>query len=203
MVKSRWIRPLKSTKSTSALTGTPARLKDISGRGAQNKYNMKHIKTHLLFAAFIISMMTNFFLAVKVNHPKEDTLLAEEAVAVAEPDTLSDWNIFTLALMKVESEYNNDAVSSVGARGYFQITPIYVREVNRIHKTNFTFDQVTNFDKAYEIFDLMQKAHNPDYDMDRALELHNGKHAWYNRRVYKEMKLIRQYEEMRNKIKSI
>lgn len=176
---------------------------DISGLGAQNKYNMKHIKTYLLFTAFVISMMTNFFLASKANHPKENTLLAEETVAVAEPDTLSDWDIFTLALMKVESEYNNDAVSSVGARGYFQITPIYVREVNRIHKTDFTFDQVTDFDKAYEIFDLMQKAHNPDYDMDRALELHNGKHVWYNRRVYKEMKFIRQYEEMRNKIKSI
>ena len=83
------------------------------------------------------------------------------------------------------------------------MTPIYVKEVNRVHKTNFTFDQVTDFDTAYEIFDLMQQAHNPDYNMDKALELHNGKHAWYNRRVYNEMKNIQQYEEMRNKVKNI
>jgi len=122
---------------------------------------------------------------------------------VFEADTLSDWDIFTLALMKVESEYNNDAVSSVGARGYFQMTPIYVREVNRVHHTDFTFSQVTDFETAYEIFDLMQQAHNPEYNMVRALELHNGKHKWYNKRVFNAMNQIKLYEEMRSKIKSI
>ena len=97
---------------------------------------MKHIKTYLLYAAFFISMMTNFILAIKVNHPKGD-----KEVAIAQ-DTLSEWDMFTLALMKVESEYNNNAVSSVGAKGYFQMTPIYVKEVNRVHKTNFTFEQL-------------------------------------------------------------
>ena len=168
---------------------------------------MKHIKSYLLYAVLFISMMTNFILAIKVNHLKNDALIAEE-IAFAQdythkPDTLSDWEVFTLALIKVESEYNNDAVSSVGAKGYFQMTPIYVKEVNRIHKTDFTFDQVTDFDNAYEIFDLMQKAHNPDYNMDKALELHNGKHAWYNKRVYREMRNIRIYEDMRSKIKNI
>ena len=162
---------------------------------------MKHIKNYLLYAVFIISMMTNFILAIKIKHLKDDALITEE-VAIAQ-DTLSEWNIFTLALIKVESEYNNKAVSSIGAKGYFQMTPIYVKEVNRIHKTNFTFDQVTDFDKAYEIFDLMQKAHNPDYNMDRALELHNGKHDWYSKRVYQEMRNIRMYEDMRSKIKNI
>ena len=40
-------------------------------------------------------------------------------------------------------------------------------------------------------------------NMDKALELHNGKHAWYNRRVYKEMKNIQTYEDLRNRIKNI
>ena len=168
---------------------------------------MKNSRSYLLYAALFISMMTNFILVIKVNHLKDDILLAEEIAFaqdyVHKPDTLSDWEVFTLALIKVESEYNNNAVSSVGAKGYFQMTPIYVKEVNRIHNTDFTFDQVTDFDNAYEIFDLMQKAHNPDYDMDRALELHNGKHDWYNKRVYQEMKRIRIYEDMRSKIKNI
>ena len=167
----------------------------------QNKHSMKHIKSYLLYAVLFISMVTNFILASKVKHLKDDILLTEET-AIAQ-DTLSDWDIFTLALIKVESEYNNDAVSSAGAKGYFQMTPIYVKEVNRIHKTDFTFDQVTDFYKAYEIFDLMQKAHNPEYNMDRALELHNGKHDWYSKKVYREMENIRIYEDMRNKIKNI
>ena len=62
---------------------------------------------------------------------------------------------------------------------------------------------MTDFDTPWRIFDLMQKAHNPDYDMDRALELHNGDHDWYKRRVYNEMKRIRLYESMRTKLKNI
>jgi hypothetical protein len=145
----------------------------------------------------VITIMQNKNLKEKINQGVEDI--------IPEPvnESLSDWDIFTLALMKVESEYNNNAVSSVGAKGYFQMTPIYVKEVNRVHHTDYTFSQVTDFDKAYEIFDLMQKAHNPDYDMKKALELHNGKHEWYNRRVFKAMDQIKLYEDMRSKIKNI
>ena len=160
----------------------------------------KHIPTWVIITTLALSLMWNIYGIVRLNKNKTQDLVAEAEIQV---DTLSQWDIFTLALMKVESEYDNSAVSSVGARGYFQMTPIYVREVNRVHNTNFTFDQVTDFDTAYQIFDLMQKAHNPDYNMDKALELHNGKHAWYNRRVYKEMKNIQTYENLRNRVKNI
>jgi len=154
-----------------------------------------------IVAALIVSLTINAYLAISLNRHTPDTLA--ENVVEEQLDTLSQWDIFTLALMKVESEYDNNAVSSVGARGYFQMTPIYVKEVNRVHNTNYTFSQVTDLDTAYEIFDLMQKAHNPDYNMDKALELHNGKHAWYNRRVYNEMKNIQRYEDLRNRIKNM
>ena len=163
----------------------------------------KPMSLYLTSVILAISLAVNIFGAFYLNRIKVPSVIQEQAELIAQADTLSEWDIFTLALMKVESEYNNNAVSSVGAKGYFQMTPIYVKEVNRVHKTNFTFDQVTDFDTAYEIFDLMQQAHNPDYNMDKALELHNGKHTWYNRRVYNEMKNIQQYEEMRNKVKNI
>lgn len=119
-------------------------------------------------------------------------------------DSLSEWDMFTLALMKVESNYEPTAVSSVGAKGYFQITPIYVEEVNRVHKTNYKYDEVVkSFDLSYEVFTLMQEAHNQEYDMDEALRLHNGDHKWYRRRVYKEMDAIVRYEEMRQMVKSV
>lgn len=119
-------------------------------------------------------------------------------------DSLSEWDMFTLALMKVESNYEPTAVSSVGAKGYFQITPIYVDEVNRVHKTNYKYDEVVkSFDLSYEVFTLMQEAHNQEYDMDEALRLHNGDHKWYRRRVYKEMDAIVRYEEMRQMVKSV
>jgi hypothetical protein len=49
----------------------------------------------------------------------------------------------------------------------------------------------------------MQEAHNKEYDMDKALELHNGDHKWYRKRVYNEMANIELYEEMREKVKNI
>jgi hypothetical protein len=118
----------------------------------------KQLPMWVIILALAISLMGNIYGAISLNKTKH----AKLAEAEIQTDTLSQWDIFTLALMKVESEYDNSAVSSVGARGYFQMTPIYVREVNRVHNTNFTFDQVTDFDTAYQIFDLMQKAHNPD-----------------------------------------
>ena len=136
---------------------------------------------------------------------QQDNTISTDTVYIekVDQDTLSNWEMFTLALMKVESDYNPEAVSSVGAKGYFQMTPIYVAEVNRVHKTTYTFEQVTDFDTAYEIFDLMQKAHNPNYNMDKALTLHNGDHLWYRKRVYNAMNRIRTYEDMRKKVKNI
>lgn len=119
-------------------------------------------------------------------------------------DILSDWDMFTLALMKVESNYEPFAVSSAGAKGYFQIMPIYVEEVNRVHKTQYIYeDVVESFKQSYEVFTLMQEAHNKDFSMDKALKLHNGDHIWYNRRVYKEMENIEKYEEMRQMLRNI
>lgn len=126
----------------------------------------------------------------------------EEEYSRKNLDSLSEWDMFTLALMKVESNYEPTAVSSVGAKGYFQITPIYVEEVNRVHKTNYKYDEVVkSFDLSYEVFTLMQKAHNQEYNMDEALRLHNGDHLWYRKRVYKEMNAIEKYEQMRQMVK--
>ena len=98
----------------------------------------------------------------------------EQIESKYDSDTLTERQIFTMALMKVESGYNPDAVSSAGARGYFQITPIYVKEVNRMHGTTYSFEQVDDFEYAYEIFDMMQKANNNEYDIEKELTLHNG-----------------------------
>lgn len=126
--------------------------------------------------------------------------LAEKSL---EANSLSEWDMFTLALMKVESNYEPTAESSVGAKGYFQITPIYVAEVNRVHKTNYVYEEVVNsFEQSYEVFTLMQEAHNEAYNMDKALILHNGDHKWYRKRVYKEMDAIMKYEEMRQMVMS-
>ena len=144
-------------------------------------------------------------LSNELKATKSELAIAQQEIeSISNKDALSDWDVFTLALMKVESNYDLAAVSSVGAKGYFQIMPIYVEEVNRVHKTNYVYeDVVRSFEKSYEVFTLMQEAHNKDFSMDKALRLHNGNHKWYHRRVYNEMSNIQKYEEMRKKVKNV
>ena len=160
---------------------------------------------------FILALVATFFIgrtsvlskelkATKAELANVEQELKEHMCKPADP--LSDWDMFTLALMKVESDYDVTAESSVGARGYFQIMPIYVEEVNRVHKTNYVYEDVVgSFEQSYEVFTLMQEAHNKDFSMDKALILHNGNHKWYKKRVYKEMADIERYEEMRQMVK--
>jgi hypothetical protein len=154
----------------------------------------------LIFLAWKTASLSNELKATKA----ELAIAQQEIESISNKDALSEWDVFTLALMKVESNYDLKATSSVGAKGYFQIMPIYVEEVNRVHKTNYVYeDVVRSFEKSYEVFTLMQEAHNKDFSMDKALRLHNGNHKWYHRRVYNEMENIERYEEMRQKVKNV
>ena len=161
---------------------------------------------------FVLTIVSLFFIGrtsvlskqLKATNEKLASVEQELAEHMCKPveDSLSEWDMFTLALMKVESEYKPTAVSDVGAKGYFQIMPIYVEEVNRVHKTNYVYeDVVRSFELSNEVFILMQEAHNKDFSMDKALVLHNGDHKWYKRRVYNAMADIARYEEMRQMVK--
>lgn len=162
---------------------------------------------------FILALIITLFISIcRISVLSNELKATQENLASVEmelkelkckPDSLSNWDIFTLALIKVESEYKPNAVSSVGAKGYFQFMPIYVNEVNRFHNTNYVYEDVVNsFELSHEVFILMQEAHNKDYNMDKALTLHNGEHKWYKKRVYNAMEDIALYEEMRQMVKT-
>ena len=148
-----------------------------------------------------ISLCINCFLTSYIYYsiPKEIVYEREKTELIYTNRNMSNWEIFTMALMEVESRYDSTAYNE-GAYGYFQITPIYVEEVNNQHNTNYTMQDVINLEKAYEIFDLMQQTHNQDYDIEKAIILHNGKHDWYRQRIMNSIKEIKKYEEVRNRL---
>lgn len=118
-------------------------------------------------------------------------------------DTLTEWQIFVMALIEVECERNPKAKSNKNAIGPFQITPIYVKEVNRLYSTNFTFEDAWNLDKSLTMFNLMNDYYNPSKDIDKAIKLHNpGAGKWYSDRIKQRMKMIRFSEEVRTKLKN-
>ena len=166
-----------------------------------------------IITIFVLAIVSLFFIG-RTSVLKNELKATNEKLASVEQelaehmckqdDPLSEWDLFTLALMKVESDYELSAKSSVGARGYFQIMPIYVEEVNRVHKTNYVYEDVVgSFEKSYEVFTLMQEAHNKDFSMDKALTLHNGNHKWYKKKVYNAMEDIAKYEEVRQMVKDM
>lgn len=161
------------------------------------KINYKNLI--LLFSlcinAFICSY--NFYFN---NEPEPIKITEIEYVNVPTNRHMTEWEMFTMALIEVESRYDSTAVSSKGAKGYFQFMPIYIKEVNDKHNTNFTIKDASHLETSYIIFDLMQQAHNKDYDIKKALKLHNGDHGWYEKTVMNKYKEIEKREHVRNRL---
>lgn len=128
--------------------------------------------------------------------PAEPKVIIEKEVV---RDTLSDWQVLTMAIAFTESRFKEDAVGSSNDTGLLQIRPIYIQEVNRLTGKTFTIEDAMDADISLEIFNLMQDARNPEKDLDSAIRLHN-KSPYYRRVVLDNMNLIRRAEEVRRKI---
>lgn len=116
-------------------------------------------------------------------------------------DSLTEWQVFIMALVEVECERNPKVQSSKNAIGPFQITKIYVDEVNNLYNTNFVLEDAWDLDKALTMFEMMNDHYNPTRDIDRAIKLHNpGAGKWYGKRIKDRMELIRFSEALRFKI---
>lgn len=122
---------------------------------------------------------------------------------IQEPSSLSEWQIMELAIYKTESEFNPLAVGKTNDWGIAQITPIYVKEVNRIlGEDRYIHEDAFNPQKSHEMLNIMQNYHNPSNDIDKAIASHNPTaSSAYSVKVRKAMESIRQYEELRNLVK--
>lgn len=111
-------------------------------------------------------------------------------------DTLSDWQLLTLAIAYTESMFDPDALGKAGDSGLLQIREIYVEEVNRVSGTDYRHDDAFDISKSLEMYELMQAAKNPQRDIDKAIRLHNKSDA-YRREVLKNIEFIRRFEAVR------
>lgn len=112
---------------------------------------------------------------------------------------LTEWQLFQLALIEVESEFDYGAENkSSKARGILQIMPIFVKEANRLQDAiKYEWDDAWNVDKSLDMFNII----NPEKDIDLAIKRHNpNAGSWYAKRVRKAMDKIRKYEEVKLKI---
>lgn len=154
-----------------------------------------------IFAGFIIGMIISLvFLRPPAPDPVIEYLPAPE---------LSEWSIFQMAVIKTESEFNHLAVGHTKDVGLYQMTPIYVEELNRIQKMknvpdSLLYNHLDAFDmkKSIEMFNFMQDAHNPSHSISIAVSRHNpgGNSIGYARKVFENMELMQKWEEVRKEL---
>lgn len=148
--------------------------------------------------AIIMTVLTALFITW-LDHtiPVRERVIEEKVFVPV--DSLTDWQILTMAIAFTESRFEADAVGKADDTGILQIRPIYVDEVNRLTGRDYVIEDALNVDMSIEMFNLMQGARNPGRDIDEAIRLHN-KSPYYRKIVLENMELIRRAEEMRRKI---
>lgn len=105
----------------------------------------------------------------------------------------TDWEIMIQALIQVESGGDSLAVGSTNDLGSLQLTPIYVKDVNRIlNEERYTLDDRRSEKKSIEMFEIYQNHYNPQHDIKTAIKLHNPRAGKdYSDSVQVNMKRIR------------
>lgn len=118
-------------------------------------------------------------------------------------NTLTDWEVMELAIYKTESEFNTLAVGKSEDWGLAQITPIYIKEANRIlGEERYIHQDAFCPIKTHELFTITQNYHNPTHDIERAIVLHNPTAtSAYAIKVKKNMEWVRNYETIRRAVR--
>lgn len=108
----------------------------------------------------------------------------------------TDWETFITALTWVESRHNDSIINkSTDATGQFQITPIYVKEANRLQSEySFCLEDRFDYEKSRLMFDIIQEQKNPKKDKRLACRIHYGSYCekYYN-------SVINRYKYLLNK----
>ncbi len=106
-------------------------------------------------------------------------LIAPEfhALPVFPAEKIYRWNMDYLiwAVAKVESNFDIMAVNPVtGARGLLQIMQPTIDEANRLSERKYKLEDAWSPEKSIEIWQLLNKHHNPEYELDKACRLWFG-----------------------------
>ena len=108
------------------------------------------------------------------------------------PPIKTEWDKLIEALIHVESSGDSLIVNSIGATGWLQIMPIYVKDVNRIiGRDEYTMNCALSGKRSIEMFNIYQDHYNPTRDIYRAIKLHNPRAGeWYKQRVINQLKKL-------------
>lgn len=147
---------------------------------------MKDVKLFIAYALFALCLVGVCIWGITQDYkyggnPCEEYI---EDIVDVNQDSL-DWELFTQALIWVESKGDSKAVGSNNDVGVLQITPILLRDCNRILEMEvFKLEDRLDSLKSVEMFNIIQDHYNPQHDYHWALKLWNsGAPLSYHRKV--------------------
>ena len=149
---------------------------------------------YFLFGVLILMLM---LISTQLLFSTDDIIKKIEQPTPTGLTYLTDFELIELAIMWQESKGNPNPKHSDGkSEGILQITPIYVKEANRIlGKNKYTLHDRRNPLKSHEMFLVVQNYHNPEKDVKKAVKLHN-KAGWYFEEVMDRYNCLRLYQEI-------
>lgn len=86
-----------------------------------------------------------------------------------------EWICLKKAIIQVESENKDYAIGTKNDWGCLQITPIYMKECERLSGKDFNYIDRFDRNKSLEMFEIYQNHYNPEKDILKAIRLHNPK----------------------------
>lgn len=126
------------------------------------------------------------------------------AVEAEEKDnSITGWELLQMAIIMTESDFDSQAIGKHNDIGVFQITPVYVREVNRLLDTvRFRHTDAFDVKKSVMMFNIVQESRNPEHDIETAISLHNpgGDSIGYTEKVLKNFRYLSRIEEVREEV---
>lgn len=136
-----------------------------------------------IFIAYIALMLLVLYAKWDYDKSITDTCYCQEMLLdLVITDTnkidlkIIDWHKFIDAVMYIESGHKYDAVGLANDVGVLQITPIYVKEVNRIlGEQRFTLEDRFDKYKSIQMFEVMNDKYNPERSFYKAMRIHNPK----------------------------
>lgn len=154
---------------------------------------MKELKLFLFIMWISIIMLLCSILVASVKIIPEKQSVKTETQFIP----LTDFELIELAIIWQESKANpNPKYSDGESEGILQITPIYVKEANRIlGKSEYTLHDRRNPLKSHEMFLVVQNYHNPEKDVKKTIKLHN-KAGWYFDEVMDRYNCLKLYQEI-------
>ena len=133
---------------------------------------MKDLKLFVAYALFALCLIGVCMWGITQDYKYGGNHYEEEIEDIEEVNQENDdWEDFTKALIWVESKGDSKAVGSNNDVGVLQITPVLLRDCNRILEMEiFKLEDRLDSLKSVEMFNIIQDHYNPQHDYHWALK---------------------------------